>query len=151
MAPQRGRKFRSLNRGVRLGETQAQPLRDLRVRQLNGIAFALGGHKGGRLLPQRGDPVEDVVSDTLASGLDASEQFNSFPQKKILGGAHLPLLGLRADESRHDPVGQEGLVQLPVQEDPAPMGNTEVVAGWTFEPGEGAGALQRAGIALLPR
>ena len=122
--------------------TQAQEIRDLRVRQRNGIAYALCGFNGCRVLPQRGDSVQNVVSNTLARSLCASDQFNSRPEEHILSGAHLPLLGPRADKSRSDPVGQKSLVQLPVQEDPAPMGNTEVVAGWTFEPSEGAGCLK---------
>ena len=148
VTPQRVREFRSLTRRVSLSVAQAQPLTDLRKRQLNGIAFALGQHQSGRVPLKRGDSVQNVVSN-FAKRLDTAEKLDPRPKKHGLRLAHLPLLGFGADKSRKNPFGQKGFVELPVQEDPAPMGDAEVVAGWTFEPSEGAGCLKHLGQRLL--
>ena len=58
---QRLRKFRPLYASVRLREGKAQPVGNLRVRQLNALAWALRGFQGGVVLPKPRDAVENVI------------------------------------------------------------------------------------------
>ena len=148
MQTQRVRKLRALPTRVGLRETQPHPITDLRQRQLNGIAFALSKHQGDRVLPERGDPVKHVVPDTLSRCVYTAEQLDAGPQEHALRRAHLSFLGACADEARSDAFGEEGFVELPVQDHAAPVANAQIVPGWTFEPNEGASSLQHLGKRL---
>ena len=148
MQSKRVRKLRTLARGVGLNEREAQQLSDLRIRKLKGLAFALRDFQGGSVLPDLRDGVAHVVPYALASGTTATQQLDPIPEEHVLSNTLLPLLGGCSDEAGSDVFGEECFVHLPIQNYTSPVTDDEIMAGWTFESGQGAGCLDRLGKRL---
>ena len=80
--------------------------------------------------------------------MHASEQLDARPDEHILGDEGLSSLRVTPDEDRGDILREEDFDELPVQEHPAPVGDDEVINGWTFESGEGTSSLEHVGERL---
>ena len=148
MQPQRVRKLRSLARGVGLSKAQAQPIADLRIRKLKGLACALRDLQGDNVLPKPQNGVHDIVANVFTRGLDTAQELQTFPEEHVLRAAHLPPFRSSTDEAWSDSWGEECFVELPVQEHPPPMTDDQILESWTFESGQGARSLQHFGQRL---
>jgi hypothetical protein len=138
-----------LARSVGTRKRQPRPRGDLLQRQVNGCRFALGGHKGGRVLPKRSDPVEDIVLDPpLSGGGNTPQKFNAFPEEHRLGRTELPLGRLGPDEDWLDIGWEESAIQGPVNENPLPVGNNQVVPSWAHPGAQRPSSLQHLGECL---
>ena len=148
MQPKRVRKLRSLARGVGLSKTQAQPITDLRVRKLKGLACALRDLQGDNVLPKPQNGVHDVVANVFTRGLDTAQELQAIPEEHVLRAAHLPPFRSRTEKAWSDSWGTECFVELPVQEHPPPMTDDQILESWTLEPTHGASSLQHFGQRL---
>ena len=138
-----------LARSVRTRKREPRPRGDLLKRQINGCRFALGGHKGGRVLRKRGHLVEDIVLDPAPRGGGTTPQkFNAFPEYHALGCAELAPGRLSSDKDWLHIGREESAVQCPINENPLPVGNDQVVPSRTHPGAQCPSSLQHLGECL---